>query len=102
MQSQMIGMQSSLDRILSAIQTNNAQNANFVPQPHFPPGVPAAQSAPYIGSGQASRGLEYYPTSTPDETARQNGRNFPPLPGFAPPVGLHFLACENGAIDAYV
>jgi hypothetical protein len=91
----MIGMQSSLDRILTAIESNNAQNANFSPQSHFPPampGMPGAHSAPFLGSDQSSRGLDYYPTSGSDEAARQNGKSFPPLPGFAAPVSFHLFS----------
>ncbi|KAF8590908.1 hypothetical protein K439DRAFT_1116990 [Ramaria rubella] len=83
MQSQMIGMQSSLDRILNAIQANTAaQQTTFAPQPHFSSGIPAP--SPYA-TAQSARGLEYYSSGAEDIT-RQNGhRTFPPLPGFAPP-----------------
>ncbi|KAJ7703197.1 hypothetical protein B0H17DRAFT_922430 [Mycena rosella] len=67
MQSQMIGMQSSLDRILSAVQTqSNGQ------QPPYPP--------------QASRdGPEYSSRNGFEASQSQDRRAFPPLPGFAPP-----------------
>lgn len=60
MQSQMIGMQSSLDRILSAVQPQAQANV--------------AQSS-YAGSSPRRDG---YPDSS-------RGGKFPPLPGFAPP-----------------
>jgi len=85
MQSQMIGMQSSLDRILSAIQANNAQNVNFHPQPQFSHGNPSEHPASYASSSQSSRGLDYYSPSSADSVRQYGSRNFPPLPGFAPP-----------------
>ncbi|KIJ67756.1 hypothetical protein HYDPIDRAFT_37363 [Hydnomerulius pinastri MD-312] len=63
MQSQMIGMQSSLDRILSAVQMQG--QANNQQQPVYP--------SMGQGSGRDS-GPSYPPRS-----------RFPPLPGFAPP-----------------
>ena len=91
MQSQMIGMQSSLDRILSAIQANMAQNSTFHPQPQFSHGIPAEHPAPYASSSQSSRGLEYCSSSSTDAEQQGGGRNFPPLPGFAPPVSRRTL-----------
>ncbi|KIK96659.1 hypothetical protein PAXRUDRAFT_825716 [Paxillus rubicundulus Ve08.2h10] len=67
MQSQMIGMQSSLDRILSAIQTQG--QANPQQQPAYSASVSAAFTRD-SGSG-------------PTSLARSR---FPPLPGFAPPL----------------
>ncbi|KAM5531278.1 hypothetical protein V8D89_015079 [Ganoderma adspersum] len=65
MQSQMIGMQSSLDRILSAIQSQN-QAMVHVQQPPYP----------QQGSSRDSPNMP---------EAHPRGRAFPPLPGFAPP-----------------
>lgn len=62
MQSQMIGMQSSLDRILSAIQTQQANGAMPAPQQLAAP---------------------MYPQTLPGSSDRT--KSFPPLPGFAPP-----------------
>lgn len=59
MQSQMIGIQSSLDRMLSVIQHNQGQ----------PPLLPPAAR----------------PSSAFSEGSTDNRRAFPPLPGFAPP-----------------
>jgi hypothetical protein len=73
MQSQMIGMQSSLDRILSAVQT---QNGN-APQLYTP------MEAHRDGNPITHRnGFDAGPASAV--------RSFPPLPGFAPPVSLVF------------
>ncbi|KAJ7925303.1 hypothetical protein B0H13DRAFT_2229765 [Mycena leptocephala] len=67
MQSQMIGMQSSLDRILSAVQTQGAG-----PQPPYSP--------------HPSRdGPEYTSRNGFDGPSAAERRSFPPLPGFAPP-----------------
>ncbi|KAJ7346618.1 hypothetical protein DFH08DRAFT_868806 [Mycena albidolilacea] len=65
MQSQMIGMQSSLDRILSAVQTQSAG-----PQPAYPP-----RDGPEFEARNSFEG---------NGTAPER-RAFPPLPGFAPP-----------------
>ncbi|KAI0088000.1 hypothetical protein BDY19DRAFT_892049 [Irpex rosettiformis] len=65
MQSQMIGMQSTLDRILSAVQQGP------------PPGFRDQPSAPPI------RGPDVY--NPPPSADHRTGRIFPPLPGFAPP-----------------
>ena len=62
MQSQMIGMQSTLDRILSAVQQG--------PPPGF--------------REQAPRAPDVY--NPPPSADHRTGRVFPPLPGFAPPV----------------
>ncbi|KAN0091257.1 hypothetical protein V8E55_004823 [Tylopilus felleus] len=63
MQSQMIGMQSSLDRILSAIQSQSQSN---IQQPGY---------STNMGQGSAREGGPSYPPRT----------RFPSLPGFAPP-----------------
>ncbi|KAJ7462308.1 hypothetical protein B0H11DRAFT_2311715 [Mycena galericulata] len=67
MQSQMIGMQSSLDRILSAVQT----------------GPSNIQQPPY--SPQAGRDGPEYPSRNGFDGPAPDRRPFPPLPGFAPP-----------------
>ncbi|KAF9461258.1 hypothetical protein BDZ94DRAFT_1290760 [Collybia nuda] len=76
MQSQMIGMQSSLDRILSAVQTQQANTA-MAQQPMYSNGsgprdapgfLPPHRNGFEMGQGQNER-----------------ARSFPPLPGFAPP-----------------
>ncbi|KAF9227235.1 hypothetical protein BS17DRAFT_775134 [Gyrodon lividus] len=64
MQSQMIGMQSSLDRILSAIQTQG--QANIQQQPIYSASMSAVPSRDSCAT---------YPPR----------HRFPPLPGFAPP-----------------
>ncbi|KAI0682416.1 hypothetical protein BC835DRAFT_1299457 [Cytidiella melzeri] len=65
MQSQMIGMQSTLDRILAVVQQG--------PPPPF-------RESP---SGPPMRGPEVY--NPPPSVDNRAGRSFPPLPGFAPP-----------------
>ncbi|KAK7057190.1 transcriptional activator of proteases prtT [Favolaschia claudopus] len=63
MQSQMIGMQSSLDRILAAVQHSQ------------PPGV-----------GQPPRdGPDYQARNGFEDPGSSERKSFPPLPGFAPP-----------------
>ena len=87
MQSQMIGMQSSLDRILNAIQAQTQATAAIVQQAVYatdgggggpPPGPPSARNGAdmYGSPGQSGEGTPARP------------RGFPPLPGFAPPVRL--------------
>lgn len=77
MQSQMIGMQSSLDRILSAVQTQQANTA-MVHHPMY-----------NNGAGPSRDGPGFLPPHRngfdmgPPHSERQ--RSFPPLPGFAPP-----------------
>ncbi|KAG8898955.1 hypothetical protein FRC00_002104 [Tulasnella sp. 408] len=103
MQSQMIGMQSSLDRILGALQPGaspqQAQNPAFPAgqatangaQQSYPPPTPTeisgfpASIPPLAANGS---GPAYYPPS--DERSLpvrvvEPPPKFPPLPGFAPP-----------------
>ena len=68
MQSQMIGMQSSLDRILMLLSQNQAGM--------HPPSMASAPMMRNNGEG--------YNQANPTEGQRP--RQFPPLPGFAPPV----------------
>ena len=71
----MIGMQSSLDRILSAVQT---QNGNDTHPQLYPPHMEAHRDGnplPHHRNG-------FDTGSAPATTMR----SFPPLPGFAPPV----------------
>ncbi|RDB16943.1 Transcriptional activator of proteases prtT [Hypsizygus marmoreus] len=77
MQSQMIGMQSSLDRILSAVQAQQP-NQGMMQQPMYS-----------NGSGPSREGPGFLP---PHRNGFDMGggpndrtRSFPPLPGFAPP-----------------
>lgn len=82
MQSQMIGMQSSLDRILAALQAQQTNAA--LPQ----------QPVPYAtGAGQGNyRDASPYPATIRNGTGIGNntGRSFPPLPGFPPPVSNRY------------
>ncbi|KAF8625442.1 hypothetical protein AX15_005399 [Amanita polypyramis BW_CC] len=75
MQSQMIGMQSSLDRILAALQTQRVDAT--IPQ----------HSNPYpTNIGVISyRDVPQHSLSPQNGTGNDIGRPFPPLPGFAPP-----------------
>lgn len=74
MQSQMIGMQSSLDRILTAVQ------------PQIQTNPAASQPQPYSSSPRRDSAGYAIPTST-----SRNGESFPPLPGFAPPVSIYAI-----------
>ncbi len=75
MQSQMIGLQSSLDRILSAIQNQNQ------------PVVQPNRSSPVIsGPLPPIRTHSEMYNSSPGQGEGPSRRTFPPLPGFAPPV----------------
>lgn len=78
MQSQMIGMQSSLDRILLAVQTQQSNTPMAQQQPLYH----NAASVPRDASGflpQQRNGFEMASGSN------ERTRPFPPLPGFAPP-----------------
>ena len=76
MQSQMIGMQSSLDRILSAVQTQNGNG----PHPQLFTPMEAHRDGNSITHHR--NGFDAGPTSAM--------RSFPPLPGFTPPVSHVF------------
>lgn len=79
MQSQMIGMQSSLDRILSAVQQNQAASAG--------PGMYGNGSREYHRSRFKHNSLSYADGYAPPTGDGPSSRpRFPPLPGFAPPV----------------
>lgn len=74
MQSQMIGMQSSLDRILSAVQTQNGNSPQlYTPMEAHREGTAITHHRNGFDAGPAPA-----------------MRSFPPLPGFAPPVSLVF------------
>jgi hypothetical protein len=79
----MIGMQSSLDRILSAVQPQGSGVS--MPPPH--PGMyPPHMEGNRDGTGlppQLRNGFEQGPG--PSDRGK-----FPPLPGFAPPVSIVF------------
>ncbi|KAF8070153.1 hypothetical protein FPV67DRAFT_1414137 [Lyophyllum atratum] len=77
MQSQMIGMQSSLDRILSAVQTQQASTA-MAPHPMYNNGAGSSRDGPGFLPPHRN-GFDM----GPPQGDRQ--RAFPPLPGFAPP-----------------
>ena len=79
MQSQMIGMQSSLDRILNAVQGQNHANAQMMHQSGmYPPSRDGAYNGQPVSTGRNDLGDPYgSPPSRP---------RFPPLPGFAAPV----------------
>lgn len=77
MQSQMIGMQSSLDRILSAVQSQAFGNQNQA----------YSMSTSREGSGFMPRnGYDIHGHVGQSSQPRSQTRSFPPLPGFAPPV----------------
>lgn len=84
MQSQMIGMQSSLDRILSAIQSQN-QAMVHVQQPPYPQQGSSRDSPNMPGLRPFAPPCSIVTNSSRVE-AHPRGRAFPPLPGFAPPV----------------
>jgi hypothetical protein len=80
MQSQMIGMQSSLDRILSAVQSPAFGNQH---QGYSGSMGPGRDSPGFMSrNGYDTHGHVGAQSSQP----RSQSRSFPPLPGFAPPV----------------
>jgi hypothetical protein len=87
MQSQMIGLQTSLDRILAAVTQPGAPGV-------MPPGPPIYPQTIRDGPGYVTNvsgtrtGLDpqYDPALMQDQRPPPQ-RTFPPLPGFAPPVG---------------
>ncbi|EIN12012.1 hypothetical protein PUNSTDRAFT_83912 [Punctularia strigosozonata HHB-11173 SS5] len=72
MQSQMIGMQSSLDRILTVLQNQTQANS-----PMAPPQMYQSPGRDYHSNGR-NNGDSY-------QSPRSQPKSFPPLPGFAPP-----------------
>ncbi|OCH86124.1 hypothetical protein OBBRIDRAFT_797500 [Obba rivulosa] len=81
MQSQMIGMQSSLDRILMAIQNQGQATAAIIQQAVFNGGsLPPPPPPPVMRNG-----IDMYNSPGPSEGSSRSSRPFPPLPGFAPP-----------------
>lgn len=89
----MIGMQSSLDRILSAIQT---QNQAMAPSPVYNNG--GRDSAMLSGQMHNMRN-DMYNSSGSSEHMPRSGRSFPPLPGFAPPVNVQKSILQSKYID---
>ncbi|KAG9125199.1 hypothetical protein FRC07_008597 [Ceratobasidium sp. 392] len=91
MQSQMIGMQSSLDRILSAIQSQTAQqyqqNGGIPPTPQSASTYPAMSESPRADVSFTSQPV--VPSSSRegyyDEERSPPRKKWPALPGFAPP-----------------
>jgi len=75
LQSHMIGMQSALDRILQAIQTN--PNLAMPPTIYPPPSMAEGAAAQ-----QNRQGFEGSATAGPSD----RNRMFPPMPGFNPAV----------------
>jgi hypothetical protein len=93
MQSQMIGMQSSLDRILSAVQPQSQPNIGMSqPQPQQSPYSSNMESSPrrdgtgYTGTG-SNDDMDMIFTIYQGQT-RNGQQPFPALPGFTPPVSL--------------
>ncbi|KAF8739964.1 Fungal specific transcription factor domain, partial [Rhizoctonia solani] len=91
MQSQMIGMQSSLDRILSAIQSQNA--AQVYPHSAIPPTPQSASTHPSM-SESPREGVAFTPQPVVPSSSRDSyydddrsppRKKWPALPGFAPP-----------------
>ncbi|OSD06688.1 hypothetical protein PYCCODRAFT_753896 [Trametes coccinea BRFM310] len=83
MQSQMIGMQSSLDRILSAIQSQNQVMAHGGPV--YPPGGGSSRDSPVLQGAMNTRNNVDMYNSPSQGDGSSRPRTFPPLPGFAPP-----------------
>lgn len=84
MQSQMIGMQSSLDRILAAIQSQSQANMGVMQPPQYPVGL--RDGPGYVTNISGTRtGLDPYESMPSSDQRVSNQRTFPPLPGFAPP-----------------
>lgn len=87
LQSQMIGMQTSLDRILSAVDPGAPHQQQMAPPPpgYPPPGMEPPRDP--SGMAQPPRpGFEI-----PAGPIVDRARAFPPLPGFAPPVSIYNL-----------
>ncbi|CAE6417206.1 unnamed protein product [Rhizoctonia solani] len=91
MQSQMIGMQSSLDRILSAIQNQNS--AQVYPHSAIPPTPQSASTHPSM-SESPREGVAFTPQPVVPSSGRDGyydddrsppRKKWPALPGFAPP-----------------
>ncbi|OAX36573.1 hypothetical protein K503DRAFT_867495 [Rhizopogon vinicolor AM-OR11-026] len=81
MQSQMIGMQSSLDRILSAVQSQPFGNQHQGYSGNMTPG-PGREGPTFIPrNGYDTHGH----VGVQNSQLRSQTRLFPPLPGFAPP-----------------
>lgn len=95
MQSQMIGLQSSLDRILAHLQTqghlpspqpaqgdnyssNMAGNSRNMQGPYMPANGPPRGTVDLFNPPEAG--------ASGDHPSPRNQRSFPPLPGFVPPV----------------
>ncbi|QRV93837.1 Fungal Zn(2)-Cys(6) binuclear cluster domain [Ceratobasidium sp. AG-Ba] len=88
MQSQMIGMQSSLDRILSAIQSQATHQQNGIPPtPSASTTYPAMSESPRADVSYTSQPV--VPSSNRegyyDEDRSPPRKKWPALPGFAPP-----------------
>ncbi|THH21337.1 hypothetical protein EW146_g187 [Bondarzewia mesenterica] len=84
MQSQMIGMQSSLDRILAAIQNQNQANIGVMQPPMYPTSM--RDGPGYVTNISGTRtGLDPYESMPSSDQRTSSQRSFPPLPGFAPP-----------------
>lgn len=86
MQSQMIGLQSSLDRILSAVQGQVQPSVSYG---HNMTGSPARDiHGVYMSANGPPRGSVdiFNPSEAGDQSQRNQTKQFPPLPGFAPPV----------------
>lgn len=83
MQSQMIGLQSSLDRILSAIQGQVPPTAG-----RYGPTTARDIQSVYMPANGPPRGSVdiFNPSDVDEQPQRPQQKSFPPLPGFAPPV----------------
>lgn len=105
MQSQMIGLQSSLDRILNALQEqpftrdlqaqniNHTQNHGHSNNHNLYAGMPA--NGPPRGTVDLFNPADNagsQPQQQPQQ--RQQTKSFPPLPGFAPPVCSRLQLCS--------
>ncbi|KAI0268642.1 hypothetical protein BC834DRAFT_866568 [Gloeopeniophorella convolvens] len=98
MQSQMIGLQTSLDRILAAVTQPGAPGAIPPGPPIYPP--PMRDGAPpYVANVSGTRtGLDpqYDPALMQDQRPAGQ-RPFPPLPGFAPPYATYGIVPSTAA-----
>ncbi|EJD03045.1 uncharacterized protein FOMMEDRAFT_20217 [Fomitiporia mediterranea MF3/22] len=85
MQSQMIGLQSSLDRILSAIQGQVAPAGRY--GQNNPAAAARDMQGVYVTANGPPRGSVdiFNPSEAADQPQRHPAKSFPPLPGFAPP-----------------
>ena len=95
MQSQMIGLQNSLDRILNVIQGGqggpSSNPGSFASPPYDqsmppPPQGRDMQNVYLPANGPPRTNVDIFNPQPAGSPRSSSGKSFPPLPGFAPPV----------------